>query len=183
MTLRFVAALIGLAGALLALVAPAVAAPPRLAVRLVDHPGGGPGVVIAGVSLTCPTSAGGTVWWLVTRPGGPIGLYPSRGGVSWTPGPRPHVFLRADLFGGLPAAVQLFIALHECAHFHLAPSLNTELNADCWTVRTGLANGWLTEADLDLVRRKLAASRDVAGWGHPGSALHADNIPRCLSGR
>jgi hypothetical protein len=148
-----------------------------------EHPGGGNTVVVAGVSLTCPTPAGGMVWWMVTPPGGVVGRNHSRGGVSWTPGPVPHIFFRSDVFGSLSPAIQLYIALHECAHFHLPAHLNTELNADCWTVRTLLANRWMIESDLEIVRRQLLASREVADWGHPGSRVHAEHIPGCLSGR
>lgn len=153
-----------------------------------DHPGGGTSVSVAGVTLSCPTSAGGMVWWVVSRYGGPIGTYNSRGGVSWSSHPTPHIFLNPGNlsrhppdFGYLPPAVQIYIALHECAHFHLPREQNTELNADCWTVRTGLANGWFSAADLTEVRRKLA--ENPHGWGHPGSGIHVENIPRCLSGR
>jgi hypothetical protein len=174
---------LGLVAGLL-LAATAVAAQPGPPIRRVEHPGGGTSVVVAGVSLTCPTSAGGMVWWMVTPPSaGPAGFNQSRGGVSWTPGPVPHIFLRADLFGTLLPAVQLYIALHECAHFHLPAHLKGELNADCGTVRTLLANRWMTESDLEFVRRKLGAPRDVADWGHPSSHIHFENIPRCLSGR
>ena len=151
-------------------------------IRTVNHPGGGPTLVVGGLSVACPTSTGGFVWWTVTRPGGPIGLNSSRGGVSWTAGPEPHVFLRAEVFGALSPQAQLYIVLHECAHFHLAPELNTELNADCWTVRTALANRWLSEADLDVVRKQLGDGGNVAQWGHPGSLIHHENIRKCLSG-
>ena len=159
--------------------APGFTDPP---IRTVSHPGGGLTLVLGGLSLACPTYAGGMVWWTVTYAGGPVGLNTSRGGVSWTAGPEPLVFLRADIFATLPPTVQLYIALHECAHFHLAPELNTELNADCWTVRTALANRWLSDSDLDFVRKQLAEGGNVAQWGHPGSLIHHENIRKCLSG-
>lgn len=151
-------------------------------IRLVSHPGGGPGIGVAGVVVTCPTSAGGMVWWVVSQPGGgPVGRNSSRGGVSWTPGPEPHIFIRADIFGALPPQVQLYIALHECAHFLLPSAQNTELNADCWAVRTALENRWLGEADIEFVRKKLEASGNVSDWGHPGALIHAENLPKCLA--
>jgi hypothetical protein len=166
-------ALGALAVALLASVAPARA----------DHPGGGTSVVVAGLALTCTASTGVPVWWMVTPTGGgPVGLNPSRGGVSWTGGAFPHLFIRGDVFGNLPPQVQLYIAVHECGHFHLPPRLNTEIEVDCWTVKTLLANRWLTESDLDYVRKQLLAGGvHVGSWGHPGSLVHAENIPKCLT--
>ena len=172
---------VAVAVGVLALAASAAAGSP---IRTVSHPGGGPTITIGGISLACPTPAGGFVWWTVTYPGaGPVGLNSSRGGVSWTAAPEPHVFLRADIFGALPLPVQLYIALHECAHFHLPAHLNTELNADCWTIRTALANRWLSEGDLEFVRKQLASGGNVAQWGHPGSLIHHENIPKCLAAR
>lgn len=161
------------------------AAGPR--VRRVDHQGGGPSLSIAGAVVTCSTHAGGTVWWIVSRSGGPAGIYSSRGGVSVVPGANPHIYLNADVFGTLPPPVQLFIALHECAHFHLPPQPNAdvfalELAADCWAVRTAVATGWLASGDLDFVSRRLVANA-AAQWGHGASAVHGENIPKCLSGR
>ena len=168
-----------LAAVLLTLATASSAGPP---IRTVSHPGGGPTVSIGGVALSCPTPAGGLVWWMVTYPGsGPVGLNSSRGGVSWTLAPEPHIFLRADVFGALAPQVQLYIALHECAHFTLSPQMNTELNADCWAVRTALANRWLSASDLDFVRKQMESGA-VAQWGHPGTLIHYQNIEKCLAG-
>ena len=133
------------------------------------------------MTLSCPASSGGAVAWMVTGVGGAIGRNSSRGGVSWNPPPpQPHVFIRSDVFGNIPSAVQLYIVVHECAHF-LLPAGASEYDADCWTVRTLLQNRWLSVQNLEYVRTKLLVPREVGDWGHPGSLIHAEHIPRCLA--
>lgn len=175
------------AAVLLSLVATPSVSPAAPRVRLADHQAGGPSITIGGATVACRTHAGGMVWWVVSRSGGPAGIYSSRGGVSILPGANPHIFLNADVFGTLPPPVQLFIALHECAHFHLPPEPNAdvfalELAADCWAVRTAIANGWFGSSDLDFVSRRLVGNA-AAQWGHGASAVHGENIPKCLAAR
>jgi hypothetical protein len=55
---------------------------------------------------------------------------------------NPHVLLQ------MPGALQLFWYGHECAHHVLGAS---EAAADCWSVRTGRDQGWLTSSDLDTM--------------------------------
>ena len=148
-------------------------------VRRVGHPGSATTVHVAGVPVTCLTPSGGAVSWVVTGPSGPLGRLPGGAGVTSDPGPGPHVYIRTDLFAVLPAKLQLYVVLHECAHFHLPRELNTELNADCFAVRTGVRNRWFGTEDVDALRKALIDHR----WGHPAGAIHAENLEPCLRAR
>lgn len=54
---------------------------------------------------------------------------------------RPVIMLDPALMATLPASLQVFFNLHECAHHvlgHLfAPTLESEKEADCWGIKEG----------------------------------------------
>ncbi|MBX9926288.1 MAG: hypothetical protein K2Y05_08015 [Hyphomicrobiaceae bacterium] len=98
-------------------------------------------------------------------------------------GSGPVIKVDPSIMQTLPASLQTFFALHECAHHALghlfAPTTESEKEADCWAMKEG-------------VRREAFAAADVNGWrpffeNSRGSALHLPGPQRvaflanCLS--
>jgi hypothetical protein len=75
-----------------------------------------------------------------------------------------------------PETVRLFVFHHECGHHHVGAS---ELNADCWAVRRGVEEGWLTQAGLQQVCRSFADAPATAT--HPSGARRCSNLDRCFA--
>lgn len=77
---------------------------------------------------------------------------------------RPGVIsLRPDFFT-LPAVVQTFIYAHECGHQVVG---SDESAADCWAIKLGRNQGWLTPEGLQLVGQYFVNS--PGDWTHaPG---------------
>jgi hypothetical protein len=67
----------------------------------------------------------------------------------------------------LPRAQQLFWYTHECAHQIFGPG---EAAADCWAVRQGKIQGWLSRAELTGLNRSMR--------NFPGDASHANGPAR-----
>jgi hypothetical protein len=66
--------------------------------------------------------------------------------------------------------VRLFVYHHECGHHNVGGS---ELGADCWAVKQGVRDGWLTRDGLAQVCHSF-------GNG-PGTSTHPSGARRCAS--
>ena len=67
-------------------------------------------------------------------------------------------------------AVRLFVFHHECGHHNVGSS---EIGADCWAVKQGVAQGWF---DYRAVEQVCGSFGDV-----PASATHPSGARRCAS--
>jgi hypothetical protein len=86
----------------------------------------------------------------------------------------PVIILDPRLLGHLPANLQLFFGLHECAHHvlgHLyAPTTESEKQADCWAIKAGRNRQAFTRDDVESWKPFFAASQG-SRLGHlPGPA-------------
>jgi hypothetical protein len=72
--------------------------------------------------------------------------------------------------------VRLFVFHHECGHHHVGAS---ELNADCWAVRRGVQDGWLTRSGLVEVCDSFGGA--PATSTHPSGARRCGNLDRCYN--
>ena len=71
-------------------------------------------------------------------------------------------------------AVRLFVYFHECGHHHVGAS---ELDADCWAVKKGVSDGWMTS---QAVREICKSFGDTPGTPtHPSSARRCRNLEQC----
>jgi hypothetical protein len=65
----------------------------------------------------------------------------------------PIISLDADRLGALPEKMQVFFYMHECAHHVLGhvirPTLESEREADCWSINYGRWAGLFTRADVE----------------------------------
>lgn len=84
----------------------------------------------------------------------------------------PVIMLDPALIATLPAKLQVFFKLHECAHHTLghlfAPTYKSEKEADCWAVKEGRKRTGLTQDDIIAWKPYFAQSRGDP-FGHmPG---------------
>ena len=76
------------------------------------------------------------------------------------------IYLNPRLFA-MPRAQQMFWYMHECGHQMFGPS---ERAADCWSVRQGRQQGWLTFREFERLESIIGSL--------PGDAAHASGPVR-----
>jgi hypothetical protein len=74
-----------------------------------------------------------------------------------------------------PNTVRLFVFHHECGHHHVG---GDEMAADCWAVKQGVGDGWLTREDLGQVCRSFG--NGPATSTHPSGASRCASLERCF---
>jgi hypothetical protein len=77
----------------------------------------------------------------------------------------------------LPKVVRWLVYYHECGHIHVGAS---ETAADCWAVRQGRAEGWLTEKGL--MEACEIFNRVGHGQAHPAPQERCDMLRQCFRG-
>lgn len=132
--------------------------------------------VIGGNAMRCHDYRGAVVRTLQTTQLGDVG----RASII---GRMPIISLDTDRLATLPAKMQVFFYMHECAHHVLGhvvrPTLESEREADCWSVTYGRSAGLLTRPDIEAFAPHLARSRG-SRFGHlPGPERHA-HLLRCF---
>ncbi|WP_072390968.1 hypothetical protein [Hyphomicrobium sp. CS1GBMeth3] len=153
--------------------------------------------VVFGAAVTAHAGTGGG---LETQPiigGNPMRCYDYRGAVVRTLqttqlgdvgrasiiGRIPIISLDPDRLATLPAKLQTFFYMHECAHHVLGhvirPTLTSEREADCWSINYGREAGLFSRADVEGFAPHLASSRG-SRFGHlPGPARLA-HLLKCF---
>jgi hypothetical protein len=71
--------------------------------------------------------------------------------------------------------VRLFVYHHECGHHRVG---GNELQADCWAVKEGVRDGWLTREGLMQVCRSFGGG--PATSTHPSGASRCAQLERCF---
>jgi hypothetical protein len=95
---------------------------------------------------------------------------------------RPVIQVNPMVLAGLPEVVRQFWYAHECAHHALHPALNSEVNADCWAVKT-LRNIGVVRGAWD-VQALLTGVGDLPGnmmTGHLPGPARAQNLYYCVN--
>jgi hypothetical protein len=72
--------------------------------------------------------------------------------------------------------VRLFVFHHECGHHHVG---GDELAADCWAVKEGVREGWLSRDGLGQVCRSFGGG--PATSTHPSGARRCASLDRCFT--
>jgi hypothetical protein len=72
--------------------------------------------------------------------------------------------------------VRLFVYHHECGHHNVGAS---ELGADCWAVKQGVRDGWLTSDGLGQVCRSFGDGQATST--HPAGAARCASLNRCFT--
>jgi hypothetical protein len=81
---------------------------------------------------------------------------------------RKLIILNPDKLATLPEAVRLYVYAHECGHQIYGPN---EPRADCYAVRRGKREGWLTGEGMKQICSFLK--------DHPGDYVHPPGPVRC----
>ena len=144
------------------------------ALVLGGHPAAATGLetqpVIGGSPMRCYDYRGAVVRTLQTTQLGDVG----RASII---GRMPIISLDSDRLAMLPAKMQIFFFMHECAHHVLGhvirPTLESEREADCWSIEYGRASGIFGRPDIESFAPHLVRSNG-SRFGHlPGPERQA----------
>ena len=86
------------------------------------------------------------------------------------------VVLNPRLINQQSTTVRLFVFHHECGHHHVGGS---ETGADCWAVRQGVRQGWLTRERLGQICRSFGNGPATAT--HPSATSRCASLQRCFA--
>jgi hypothetical protein len=115
--------------------------------------------IIAGVPVSCTSFNGHPVAFIPN-------FYLQDVGRA-VPGYPPIIELNPNVLANLTPKMQLFWYAHECAHHVLGP-LNTEINADCWAIKTLRNQGFIVSSDIAQLQQQIVNTPGSI-WGHlPG---------------
>jgi hypothetical protein len=127
--------------------------------------------VIAGIPVFCTSFQGQPVAFI---------LNPSLPDVGRAqPGMPPTIELNPNVLAQLTPAMQLFWYGHECAHHVLGPA-NSEVNADCWSIKTLRNQGFLTPNDLPQLMAQISGTPGSV-WGHLPGPHRANLFAQCYN--
>ncbi|MCC7253376.1 hypothetical protein [Hyphomicrobium sp.] len=126
--------------------------------------------LIAGNPMRCYDYRGAVVRTLKTTELGDVG----RASIIAR---MPIISLDSDRMATLPAKMQVFFYMHECAHHVLGhvirPTLESEREADCWSINYGRAAGLFSRTDVEAFAPHFARSNG-SRFGHlPGPERQA----------
>lgn len=126
--------------------------------------------VIGGSPMRCYDYRGAVVRTLQTTQLGDVG----RASIIAR---MPIISLDSDRLATLPTKMQIFFYMHECAHHVLAhvvkPTLESEREADCWSINYGRTAGLFSRKDVEEFAPHFARSNG-SRFGHlPGPARQA----------
>lgn len=72
--------------------------------------------------------------------------------------------------------LHLFWLGHECGHAHL--QTEDESEADCWSAKTGVEQGWFDASDATTLAREMA--KNPGDRSHPPGAARARHVKDCM---
>lgn len=93
------------------------------------------------------------------------------------------IYLNSVMLSSLPPRIQLFWYAHECAHHALGHTygfnkFGREIEADCWAIKLGRNQGWITPQVLKNMERYFFAYPG-SPWGHLPGPLRIQNFWYC----
>jgi hypothetical protein len=95
----------------------------------------------------------------------------------------PLISLDTDRLRALPAKLQIFFFMHECAHHVLGhvirPTLQSERDADCWSANYGRWAGLFERRDVEAWAPYFAKSNG-SKFGHLAGPERQDYILNCF---
>lgn len=133
-------------------------------------------VTIAGLTVQCQDFRGRHVTTLKVDELGDVGR-------AWVVNMTPFIVMDSHLLMQLPVKLQLFFYAHECAHHILGhwytPSVNNEIEADCWAIRYGRDTGLFRRQEVADFAPWLAASKG-SRFGHLPGPRRAQSLLECF---
>lgn len=126
--------------------------------------------VIAGVPVYCTSYSGQPVALI------PDYYLPDVG--QAIPGNPPIIKLNPNVLSRMTPLMQIFWYGHECAHHLLGPA-NSEINADCWSIRTMRDQGILRRQQVPELMAQIS-STSGSMWGHLPGPYRAQHFANCF---
>ncbi len=121
--------------------------------------------VIAGMQVHCDDFRGVTVRTSRMSDLGDVAR-------AWIVSRMPIITIDTARMAKLPEKVQLFFYFHECGHHAMGhiyvPTLTSENEADCWSVKKGRKSGMFSREDVVAFAPVFAHSRGSAAGHLPG---------------
>lgn len=133
--------------------------------------------VIAGESVYCTDPRGIPVVTIFAPHLGDIGM------ARIEPNGMPVIYLNPVFLNTLPRSIQLFWYSHECAHHVLGHmfsffTITREMEADCWAIRLGRDQGWLSPQELNQMYHYFIGNPG-SFWGHLPGPQRLQNFANC----
>ena len=102
-------------------------------------------------------------------------------------GGQPVIYYNPNVLANLQPPTRLFFYGHECGHHRLGHiqrgmPAGSEQEADCFGVRELVGAGLLSDADVSVVQRDIAAFART-DWSHLPGPIRAINLRACLGQR
>jgi len=94
------------------------------------------------------------------------------------PGYPPIIELNPNILAQLTPKMQLFWYAHECAHHVLGPQ-NSEVNADCWAIKTLRNQGFILYNDIAQLQQQIVNTPGSV-WGHLPGGQRATLFLNCF---
>lgn len=135
--------------------------------------------MIAGVPVNCMDAYGVPVMTI------PAPLMPDWGRARIEPNGLRVIYLNPTILNVLPLSIRLFTYAHECAHHHLGHTygfqqLSREKDADCWAIRIGREQGWITPKVIDVMAHYFRGNPG-SPWGHLPGPQRLQNFVNCYN--
>lgn len=127
--------------------------------------------VIAGLPVYCTSYQGQPVAFIENP------MLPDVGRAQ--PGNPPTIELNPSVLAQLTPKMQLFWYGHECAHHVLGPA-NSEVNADCWAIKTMRDQGLLPPHELPQLMAQISGTPGSM-WGHLPGPHRANLLAQCYN--
>jgi hypothetical protein len=86
------------------------------------------------------------------------------------------ITLNPNVLSTMSAHLKLFWVGHECGHAHIPTS--KEMDADCWSAKTGVSQGWFDASDADELGKEMA--QNPGDSSHPPGPERVANVRACM---
>ncbi len=95
---------------------------------------------------------------------------------------QPYIVINPNVVGSLPEFVRQFWYAHECAHHALHPSLNSEMNADCYSIKAIRNIGLVTSSqEVGFLLNYISTLPGNINTGHLPGPARATNVYACFA--
>lgn len=124
-----------------------------------------------GQTVSCSTPAGVQVLFIPNPSLADVGMAYPAGSIS----PFPVIVYNPLVLQQLPTSLGLFWLAHECGH---QKGYANETQADCWAVKTGMAQGWFTIETL--YQAALMLQNNSGDWTHLPGPQRVQSMALCM---
>lgn len=138
----------------------------RAQVRMPNQGEASLSLVIGGATITC-SSGGAPVYWIADYQLNDVGVT--------LPDFR-HIVYKPEAILQVPAKIAMFWLGHECGHAYNRTA--NELEADCWSAKTGVEQGWFDVSDFQQLSTLMQTNKGDAT--HPPGPVRMNNIAHCM---